>query len=344
MAFMAVLVWRNGYFSKPTMSAKLLREKIASVGLERSHFTARDGTKLHWFGKGAIDKPVLLLCNGIGCRVNFWAQHINVLSERFRLIMWDYRGSFQSADPAESGRLSIRDHAQDLEDLMLHLGIAKAHAVLGWSMGVQVALQFASSYGHRVEKVLLMTGASGHVHESALQVCVPIPGLGHVLRSLMSAVRQDEDALSLVRSSMARAGVIDALRLCLFKPWGMLYGSRDFEWVFASYFEEIFAPTVPHAGSMVSNYVRNGEELAAHTAEHHLSDLPHECLVVAGMLDGLTPAYRSFELHRKLRHSRLECWTFGTHFLACEFPEEFMEVLMRFLHAEDLEQYDAQSK
>ena len=77
-----------------------------------------------------------------------------------------------------------------------------------------------------------------------------------------------------------------------------------------------------------------------HNIEHLVGEIPQETLVIAGMLDGMLPAYNCYEMHRKLPNSRLECWTLGTHFLVCEFPQSSMDVLQRFLRSKDLCEYD----
>lgn len=341
LAVLMGIVARNGYFRRKAITKEILLDRINAIPFDLGDIWARDGTLLHWYASGPSEGPVVVLCNGIGCRVNFWAESIVELRKTYRVLMWDYRGTFRSGDPSgQPGQLSIHDHANDLEDIFAHLQISKAHAVLGWSMGVQVAIQFAATYAHRTEKLVLVTGSDKNVNEIALQPLFRIPGLSGVAPDIIRGVVEETSVVNLVKQVAAMPSVITALRRCVFKPWAMLYGSRDFEWIFARYFEEIYAPDIPHRCDMAMNYLRCAEELCAHSAHHLVPQLTQEVLVMTGMFDFLTPAHKSFEMQRRLQQSRLECWTFATHFIPCEFPDSFMQTLGTFLDAANLEEYD----
>lgn len=340
MACLLGIVARNGYFSKKAVTKEDSLRRVSTIQLEKGDCRARDGTLLHWFAAGPRDAPVVVLANGIGCRVNFWAEAIRQLSQSYRVLMWDYRGSFQSGNPASPGELSIRDHADDLEDILRALTIPKLHSILAWSMGVQVSIQFAASYAHRVDKVLLVTGPDTNVFATGLQPLFSVPGVSRLCTALVSWGSESQLLKDFIKAVASKPAFVTLLRLILFKPWGMLCGSRDFEWIFASYIEEIYTPTVEHRCDMMTNYLRNLSAMGKDCERDLVPELTQEVLVLTGMLDFLSPAFTAFGTHRRLQKSRLECWTFGSHFLVCEYPQSFMKVLNRFLRARNLEQYD----
>ena len=67
-------------------------------------------------------------------------------------IGWDYRGFFESEAPKRLGVVDVRSHAQDgREVLKAVVGEARgADLIVGHSMGVQVALEFALLYPEKV--------------------------------------------------------------------------------------------------------------------------------------------------------------------------------------------------
>ena len=105
-------------------------------------------------------------------------------------MTWDYRGFFGSDAPNRLRRCSIRDHAEDaVEVLALACGPnAVAEAVVGHSMGVQVALEFCLLRPELVGSLVLLNGTSGHALRTGLQPIVALPWVGELLSTLISAV------------------------------------------------------------------------------------------------------------------------------------------------------------
>jgi lipase len=113
----------------------------------------------------AADAPTALLVHGITSSHLAWA----ALAERLpdvRLIAPDLRGRGGSRDlPGPAG---LAAHADDLADVLDHLGVARA-LVVGHSMGGFVSVVFADRHPARVTRVLLVDGG--------LPLDVP-PGMG----------------------------------------------------------------------------------------------------------------------------------------------------------------------
>src|SRR5262245_11666829 len=106
--------------------------------------TSFDGTRIAYHVTRAPFQgaKVILLANGLGGPPASWRAQIDYLSDRYRLLTWDYRGLYASGKPSrnEPQAYAIPNHVRDLSVVAEAEGITEA-TVVGWSMGVQVALE-----------------------------------------------------------------------------------------------------------------------------------------------------------------------------------------------------------
>ncbi len=85
-----------------------------------------NGYQMHYevFGQGP---PMVLIHGGLGGgegSVALVEHQANVLSRRFRLIVYDRRAAGQSSTPDEG--YSIENYAQDLHSLLEHLDVSSS--------------------------------------------------------------------------------------------------------------------------------------------------------------------------------------------------------------------------
>jgi pimeloyl-ACP methyl ester carboxylesterase len=129
---------------------------MRSLQAERRIASGRGEIAYHAFGNG----PAVLFINGLGASWHVFSNQIAHLSDRYRCLVWDYRGLFQDRDtPGSSGFVSIADHARDALAILEHEGIERA-AVIGWSVGVQVALKLFADVPSKVALLLLVAGGA----------------------------------------------------------------------------------------------------------------------------------------------------------------------------------------
>jgi pimeloyl-ACP methyl ester carboxylesterase len=98
-------------------------------------------------------EPVVLI-TGLGGDVSFWNGMVPLLSDRFKVIIFEGRGSGQTECPDEP--FDMKMLAGDVIRLMDHLSVSKAH-VLGWSMGGNVAQVIAKDHPERVASLTLVS-------------------------------------------------------------------------------------------------------------------------------------------------------------------------------------------
>jgi pimeloyl-ACP methyl ester carboxylesterase len=115
-----------------------------------------DGTELQVEFFGPPDAQPLILTHGIGANSTDWYYAKQLLSDRFRLILWDVTGVGKSGRSA-TGDYSLDKMASDLEGV---LGLAQKPAILiGHSMGGMITLNFCKLFpqhlGTRVAGLVL---------------------------------------------------------------------------------------------------------------------------------------------------------------------------------------------
>jgi 3-oxoadipate enol-lactonase len=118
-----------------------------------------NGIQLYYELHGPEDGDVLVLSNGVLMSTASWAYQTPVLSQHYRLLLYDCRGMWQSDHP--SGPYSMEQHADDLAGLLDVLGIEAAH-IGGTSYGAEVSMVFALNYPVRTRS-LIVTAAVSHL-------------------------------------------------------------------------------------------------------------------------------------------------------------------------------------
>ena len=105
--------------------------------------------------------PLVVFVHGIGGNRSNWTDQIVHLRPRYCAVAWDARGYGDSDDP--STPLAFGDYADDLVQLLDHLGAARAH-IVGLSMGGIIAQDLYARFGERVATLTLANTSSGIAH------------------------------------------------------------------------------------------------------------------------------------------------------------------------------------
>jgi len=96
--------------------------------------------------------PVVLI-HGFGSKKESFMAQIPVLSQKFKIISFDNRGSGKSERP--DFLYTMEMFVDDIKGLLDYLKINKAH-LIGLSLGGMIALTFVLKYPERVEKLILI--------------------------------------------------------------------------------------------------------------------------------------------------------------------------------------------
>ncbi|MBK8253841.1 MAG: alpha/beta hydrolase [Polyangiaceae bacterium] len=284
--------------------------------LRKGRAASQDGTEVAYEVLGRGEKAVVL-ANGLGGRLYAWEDLIVDLWSDYKIITWDYRGLFDSV--CDTRKLAVAHHADDLESIFAAEGVKKA-VLVGWSMGVQVSLQFAGNNLDKVAGLVLINGTYGHALSTGFQPLFSVPFLPKRLHSFIEFFRGHPELLDYV-VRLARVASLPTAAV-----FGITAGPMVLrhEKLFRQYFDDVLGPSFP-------NYLRLFQELDAHSAYHMLPDIHAPALIVSGALDPLTPAYQSREMARRLPNvEHLKLLRAG-HFALMERPDVVVPAVRAFL-------------
>ncbi len=272
------------------------------VRVDERRIRTADGTEVayHVVGQGA---PVLL-ANGLGGSWHAWRHQIAYLSDRYRFVSWDYRGLYRSGRPREPAALTVAHHVDDAFAVLEAEKIERL-AVLGWSMGVQVALEMFRQQPDRIAALVLMNGVAGRPWETVLD-------FGPMKHLVPYALR-----LARVAPGLASAITHRVVQWPETTAWVKRIGlaSRTLD-------DELFQQL---AGSFseidMGVYMHTLELLGGHDAYDVLPDVDVPTLVIAGDRDLMTPRSAAERMVRAIPGADLMIVPGGTHYVAVEYPE-----------------------
>ena len=124
-----------------------------------------DGTMLRAWGNGGSG-PAVLISNGLGTNPYAWPALLRP-DNGLQVLGWNHRGIGGSERP-ESGRVGMDAHLEDMTAAMDAAGIESA-VVVGWSIGVNVAFEFAVRHPERVSGILAVCGVPGSTFATMLE-------------------------------------------------------------------------------------------------------------------------------------------------------------------------------
>lgn len=258
-----------------------------------------NGVTLHYQETGA-GRPVLFV-HGWAMSGRAW-QFQRGLEECGRLIFLDQRGHGQST-PAES--YSVQDYADDLASFCEQLELTDA-VLVGWSLGVQVALQAFPRLRERLAALVLVGGsprfttAEDYPHGKPP---VEVKGLGLRLR------RDHQKTMGEFFRGMFAEGEADH----------------------ASY-QRIVHEIVMGGHSPDAKAARESLDILSTVDQRELlPQVDRQVLLVHGELDTICPASASQYMAQRLPMAALEIFPGCGHAPFMTRPERFNELIRTFL-------------
>ena len=111
---------------------------------------------LEILGRQDLAAPTLVLASGLGGVAGFWQPQLAALSARYRVVVYDQRGTGRSAQPLPAD-YSMAMMAAELVEALAQRAITR-FGVIGHALGGLVGLQLALDYPERVERVAVING------------------------------------------------------------------------------------------------------------------------------------------------------------------------------------------
>ncbi|MFB0566770.1 MAG: alpha/beta fold hydrolase [Candidatus Aminicenantaceae bacterium] len=250
----------------------------------------------------------LLLIHGLGASLEWWQFNIDCISQKYRVIAFDFLGFGYSTKSLEEYSLSYA--SEFLISLLDAFKIEKA-ILIGNSMGGIIALNTAIQFQQRVEKLVLVSNA-GFGRKLSYLLCLgsifPIGELALALRNeftvriLLSQLFSDPKKLPL------------NLIHCVQKIFD-LHRSPD-----------AFLKTLRSGVN-----IRGLKKAVWHPVVKKAPSLPHPTLIIWGEHDKIIPVYQAYLGHKLIKHSELCILKKCGHTPQVERPDEFNRLVLEFL-------------
>ncbi len=246
--------------------------------------------------------PPLLLLNHEGGTTLDWVSLLPALTDRFRVVTFDARGSRRSSAPP--GPYTTRLLADDAAAMLDHVGAARAH-VVGLSLGGMIAQELALAYPERIDRLVLV---ATHARPAS-------PALWDAWTTFF--VQAQERGLD-------RAGVVLWFLAWMFTPVFMARHEQVQEAVTQWQDDPLQAPAHGRAAQ--------GTAARDHDALERLPLIAVPTLVVVGDQDILTPVANARELAEGIPGARLQVLEEGGHLALFECQAAFTDALLAFLN------------
>jgi len=259
---------------------------------------ASDGCRIHYEVTGRKSSPPVLMIQGLGMDKTGWILQRLALSWRYRVIVFDNRGSGRSDKP--HGDYDLGQMAADAIAVLDDVGVDRAH-VVGASMGGAIAQIIGVMYPDRTRSLTLVCTA-----------CRNQPWRVQLLSGWADQAKRD--GLGAMSSQAARwvIGPRSFRRVVPVIGWlGPLGLGRS---------SEAFA-------GQVAAIVAADDSLA-----DELANITVPTLVIVGNQDILTPRGDSEELAERIPTAELVVISGAAHGLMIEHASTFNRVIGDFLH------------
>ncbi len=271
------------------MVTELVVPQFSLLGLP-SEYVDVPGARIHYCTLG--EGPPLVLIHGLGSSCTDWFLVSSGLAAHHRLILIDLRGHGQSS-LAEHGGYAVSRMANDVSLVLDHVGIEKS-CMLGLSLGGCVTLQFALTYSHRVERMVL-------VNTFAKLRSNGLGSVKHRLSRLYASARN-----------------MDLLA----------------QYVAASLFDNPAAQKIVHQRIRCNDLGvmrRTMIEIARLNLLSQLHTITAPALVLIGDRDATVPRRCAHDLMNRLPQARLRVLRDAGHVLPFDQPDLFLKATLEFL-------------
>lgn len=273
--------------------------------------TSADGTLIKAWRSDQPGIP-LVIANGLGTIPEAWPALVREGSG-YDTVTWYQRGTFGSGKPADPKRIRVEDHVEDMIALMDSQGIDRA-LVVCWSIGVNIAFEFAHRHPQRVAGIMAVAGVPGGTFSTmggplripkrlrkpiATSVLKTAGLTGPIVTWLTPKIPVNNRTAWLIAHS---GFMLPAAKPAVVVPMLKQFLLHDWRW-----------------------YARLAEAAAAHDAMD-LEFVQCPVTLVAGKHDVLTSMHDVIDCAAKIPHAQISVLN-GSHFLPLEYPEHLHTAL-----------------
>jgi pimeloyl-ACP methyl ester carboxylesterase len=272
---------------------------------------SRDGTRIayHVIGDGP---RVWLMPPAMGAPLVSMKPLIQQFSRDYTIVSWDNRGFYGSGDPPHAEAMRVEDHLDDMEAVVAAEQLER-FVLGGWSMAVQLSLEYTHRHPDRVRALVLINGP----YERALSSVARVPGSEALLVAALRAAASAGRVLNPLSRRYLGAGGAGKLLLRA----GVIAANPTFVDEILKDFSQLDW----------GRYFTMTRLLHDHSAAAYLPKIRVPTLITTGTHDLVTPPPVAERLHAAIAGSELYVVPRATHYVVAEFPQLLGARIAEFL-------------
>jgi len=276
--------------------------------------------------------PWLVCCNGIGCSMDtFWNHLVAHFSSMLGIILWDYRGHHRSGLPADPEAMGIDNIMGDLEAI-LEAEKIDTTLLIGHSWGVQVCLEFAHRFPERTLGLITGFGTYENPFKTFLNSAFFERQFDRLLQLFeLTSPTPEHVARKLLRSAVQYGFGFPVAKVLGFVNWQL--SERK---------------AIDHYMTMLAEmdlrtFITMAKHMRTHSLADELGNLRVPTLIIAGEDDVFTPLAQSLLMHERIPGSELLVLRRGSHAAYVEYPELINLRIEKFLEERILPSWQRRS-
>jgi len=274
-----------------------MTEKFAQIG----------DVKLCYEILGKEDGHPILLIHGFGVKKEVWMAQVGDLSQHFKVIRFDNRGSGKSSRPSGT---NMDIFTEDIKNFLDYLQIEKTH-VMGWSLGGMIAQNFVLKYPEKVDKLILICTVPGCPTEEG-------PEIYKKMRLYELEIGSEKAFWE-----TARANYYSTYRREMEKDPKKKY--------FGIWSAEDFIKFLSLDPSTPQDIINQGNAIKKHNTLERLNEISKKTLLIAASHDRLTPKLSMMEMHKRIPNSTLKIIEQSGHFCTLSRAPAVNQIILEFL-------------
>jgi 3-oxoadipate enol-lactonase len=262
--------------------------------------TTVNGITLHYEVEG--EGPPLLLIMGLGGNRLGMAPAVPMLSDAYRCITFDHRGTGESDMPP--GPYTIDAMADDVAGLIGELDLGPVNAV-GWSLGGCVLQSLLIHHAEKLDTAVLLS---------------TLPAYTEVQHAWL-------DGMLALRAAGADPLVLNTALL----PWAFTPRTLHDHAKARELLELMGNDPMPTSNE---GYAAQAQAIRTYDSRPDLPSVTTPTLILVGAEDVLTPPSQSIEINERIPHSKLVVLPRGSHGMLLEYMDIVVGEIRAFLRAE----------
>jgi len=281
--------------------------------VSENKFALVNGIKICYKIHGKKNSYPIICVHGFGSKKETWICQVDMLSEKFKVINYDLRGSGMSERPDKP--FTIEMLADDLASLMDFLGIENAH-LLGFSLGGMVIQNFVIKYPERVNKIVLINTSAGILQEEGIDMFK-----NNQLRRI-ELIKQDA---AKVFWQDAKAGFYTKFRKQM-----KANPKKKFHGIWSAEDLIEYIKTDPSTPKDVEN---QAYAVKSHNTYDRLSEIKNEVLLISASHDRLVPRASMLDIHKRIPNSIFKVIDKAGHEVHRSNAPEVNKIILDFLES-----------